>query len=265
MLAGGPLVGRGSLWALAWLRLPGAHLATVRRPSEVHFINVAQPRGLPCAPAACRAPAAAMGDPHEVIMGTRVRVWWPDMNEFYAGTCCGFDETKGKWSIIYDDGDAEQVDLMKEQWEITAQAEQLLSVDDLPLPGEEREHAGKGAKRAREQPSASAAATVAAAATAGRAGKSGGVAVAERENKRRRDGDGGAVAGVPPKPKKPTPASVRAWLESLDMAQYADSFEEHKVEVGQLTQLSYEDLKEVGVGLVGDRHRVWEALLDLAA
>ena len=73
------------------------------------------------------------------------------------------------------------------------------------------------------------------------------------------------MAGVPPKPKKPTPASVRAWLESLDMAQYADSFEEHKVEVGQLTQLSYEDLKEVGVGLVGDRHRVWEALLDLAA
>ena len=54
---------------------------------------------------------------------------------------------------------------------------------------------------------------------------------------------------------------VRQWLDSLDLEQYADAFEENAIEWEQLPKLNRSILKDIGVGAAGHRMK----LLDAAA
>ncbi|XP_077221841.1 sister chromatid cohesion protein PDS5 homolog D-like [Tasmannia lanceolata] len=61
--------------------------------------------------------------PHRVIhldgsiVGSTIKVWWPDDNEFYEGLVSSFDESNGKHTIQYFDDDEEVLLLKDEKWE----------------------------------------------------------------------------------------------------------------------------------------------------
>ncbi|GAB5439481.1 adenylate/guanylate cyclase domain-containing protein [Falsiruegeria mediterranea] len=46
---------------------------------------------------------------------------------------------------------------------------------------------------------------------------------------------------------------IRIWLESMNLGQYADAFEENYVELADLPELSEDDLKELGMAAMGHR------------
>ena len=59
--------------------------------------------------------------------------------------------------------------------------------------------------------------------------------------------------------------SVREWLASLGLPEYADRFAEHRIDFSTLRDLTDEDLKEeLGVVLLGDRRRLLRAIGELA-
>ena len=49
---------------------------------------------------------------------------------------------------------------------------------------------------------------------------------------------------------------VSEWLRGLGLDQYAPAFRENKITPDLLPSLTAEDLRELGVGLVGDRRRL---------
>ena len=55
---------------------------------------------------------------------------------------------------------------------------------------------------------------------------------------------------------------IADWLRSLSLGQYAPAFAE-KDPLGVLPKLTADDLKEIGVAAVGDRHRLLEAIASL--
>jgi class 3 adenylate cyclase/tetratricopeptide (TPR) repeat protein len=57
---------------------------------------------------------------------------------------------------------------------------------------------------------------------------------------------------------------IAAWLEQLDLAKYAPIFTENEVELVDLSELSEDDLKEIGLPL-GPRRRILKALHELHA
>lgn len=58
-------------------------------------------------------------------IGDAIEVFWPDDNEYYAGKVIDYDSSLGISSILYDDGEIEDIDLTKEQWRFI---ENLLNV-----------------------------------------------------------------------------------------------------------------------------------------
>jgi len=59
--------------------------------------------------------------------------------------------------------------------------------------------------------------------------------------------------------------SVREWLASLGLAEYADRFAEHRIDFEILRDLTDEDLKGgIGVVRVGDRRKLLRAIAELA-
>jgi hypothetical protein len=59
--------------------------------------------------------------------------------------------------------------------------------------------------------------------------------------------------------------SVREWLASLGLSEYADRFAEHRIDFSILGDLTDRDLKEeLGVVLLGDRRRLLRAIAKLA-
>ncbi len=59
--------------------------------------------------------------------------------------------------------------------------------------------------------------------------------------------------------------SVREWLASLGLPEYADRFAEHRIDFSTLRNLTDEDLKgELGVVPLGDRRRLLRAIGELA-
>jgi class 3 adenylate cyclase/predicted ATPase len=59
--------------------------------------------------------------------------------------------------------------------------------------------------------------------------------------------------------------SVREWLASLGLSEYADRFAEHRIDFSILRDLTDRDLKEeLGVVLLGDRRRLLRAIAELA-
>ena len=58
--------------------------------------------------------------------------------------------------------------------------------------------------------------------------------------------------------------SIREWLESLGLGEYADAFEREKVTLDDLPELSDSELKDLGLPL-GPRKRILRAAGDLRA
>jgi len=56
---------------------------------------------------------------------------------------------------------------------------------------------------------------------------------------------------------------IERWLQDLGLGQYAEAFREHAVDDAVLPSLTSEDLKDLGVGLVGHRRRILDAAVKL--
>uniref|UniRef100_A0A0D9W6T6 Tudor domain-containing protein n=1 Tax=Leersia perrieri TaxID=77586 RepID=A0A0D9W6T6_9ORYZ len=51
------------------------------------------------------------------LIGSRIKVWWPDDKKFYTGVVHSFDSSSKKHKVVYDDGDIERLLLKKEKWD----------------------------------------------------------------------------------------------------------------------------------------------------
>ncbi|PNT73327.1 hypothetical protein BRADI_2g57070v3 [Brachypodium distachyon] len=51
------------------------------------------------------------------LIGSRIKVWWPDDKKFYNGVVKIFDANSKKHKVVYDDGDIEILLLKDEKWE----------------------------------------------------------------------------------------------------------------------------------------------------
>jgi class 3 adenylate cyclase len=58
---------------------------------------------------------------------------------------------------------------------------------------------------------------------------------------------------------------VAAWLQGLGLERYVPAFLENRIEADILPSLTVEDLKDLGVTLVGDRRRLLDAIAVLGA
>ena len=56
------------------------------------------------------------------------------------------------------------------------------------------------------------------------------------------------------------PTKVTSWLEELGLGQYATAFEENELELDQLTDLSDDDMKDLGVSIMGHRKKLFRAI-----
>ena len=56
---------------------------------------------------------------------------------------------------------------------------------------------------------------------------------------------------------------IGGWLRSLGLEEYETAFRENKVDAAVLPKLTAEDLKDLGIGAVGDRRKLLEAIADL--
>merc|ERR1740138_543148 len=58
----------------------------------------------------------------------------------------------------------------------------------------------------------------------------------------------------------PDTVDISTWLEKRDLGEYAKLFVKHKVDFEVLGDLTYEDIKEMGVVEVGPRRKVFRAI-----
>jgi len=63
--------------------------------------------------------------------------------------------------------------------------------------------------------------------------------------------------------QQPPMPSVRAWLESIGMMQYADLFEQQEIDFDLLTELTDEALQKLGIAVLGHRLRLMKAIATL--
>lgn len=68
------------------------------------------------APADTPPPCAYLA-PAQAAVGRRVRVYWPDEDAWFCGQVTRFDARTGWHSVLYDDGDREQLVLAEERIE----------------------------------------------------------------------------------------------------------------------------------------------------
>ncbi|KAH7688320.1 Tudor/PWWP/MBT domain-containing protein [Dioscorea alata] len=79
------------------------------------------------------------------LVGSKVKVWWPDDNEFYDGTVESFDPVTRRHKVFYEDGDVEMLFLNDERWKLIesssakegGQAKKTLSLEGS-LEGKQR-------------------------------------------------------------------------------------------------------------------------------
>jgi len=64
--------------------------------------------------------------------------------------------------------------------------------------------------------------------------------------------------------QQPPMPSVRAWLESIGLVQYANLFEEQAVDFDLLTELTEGDLQKLGIAMLGHRLRLLKAIAILS-
>jgi hypothetical protein len=56
---------------------------------------------------------------------------------------------------------------------------------------------------------------------------------------------------------------IASWLRSLGLEQYEDAFRKNRIGQDILTSLTAEDLRDLGVTVVGDRRRLLDAIAAL--
>ncbi|XP_031373588.1 titin homolog isoform X2 [Punica granatum] len=79
-----------------------------------------------------RTPAKEASDAKEYgeeLVGTKVKVWWPQDKRFYEGVVNSFDSKKKRHKILYTDGDVETLNLRTQRWGI---------IQDYSVPNEEK-------------------------------------------------------------------------------------------------------------------------------
>src|ERR1700723_3284190 len=57
---------------------------------------------------------------------------------------------------------------------------------------------------------------------------------------------------------------VGGWLRGLGLGQYEEKFRDNKIDADLLPRLTVDDLKDIGVSVVGDRRRLLDAIAALA-
>src|SRR5215472_8431580 len=60
-----------------------------------------------------------------------------------------------------------------------------------------------------------------------------------------------------------TPMDMTEWLRTLGLERYEQAFRENRIEADVLPSLTVEDLRDLGVTLVGDRRRLLDAIAAL--
>ena len=58
---------------------------------------------------------------------------------------------------------------------------------------------------------------------------------------------------------------VGGWLRGLGLGQYEEQFRDNKIDADLLPRLTVDDLKDIGVSVVGDRRRLLDAIAVIAA
>jgi hypothetical protein len=58
---------------------------------------------------------------------------------------------------------------------------------------------------------------------------------------------------------------VAEWLRSLGLEQYAPAFHDNGIDMRVLPNLTADDLKELGIGMLGHRRMLLKAIADLRA
>ncbi|XP_047329519.1 sister chromatid cohesion protein PDS5 homolog C-like isoform X2 [Impatiens glandulifera] len=67
---------------------------------------------------------------NDSLVGSKVKVWWPDDAQFYFGVIDSFDSVKKKHKVLYDDGDEETLILKKERWEFVEDESKTLMEEE---------------------------------------------------------------------------------------------------------------------------------------
>jgi hypothetical protein len=57
---------------------------------------------------------------------------------------------------------------------------------------------------------------------------------------------------------------VGGWLRGLGLGQYEEKFRDNKIDADVLPRLTVDDLKDIGVAVVGDRRRLLDAIAVIA-
>ena len=57
---------------------------------------------------------------------------------------------------------------------------------------------------------------------------------------------------------------VGGWLRGLGLGQYEEQFRDNKIDADLLPRLTVDDLKDIGVSVVGDRRRLLDAIAAIA-
>ena len=58
---------------------------------------------------------------------------------------------------------------------------------------------------------------------------------------------------------------IQHWLEDLGLGEYATAFAENRIDADVLPTLTSDDLKDIGVRMVGDRRKLLNAIADLSS
>ncbi|KAF7094903.1 hypothetical protein CFC21_097177 [Triticum aestivum] len=82
------------------------------------------------------------------LVGRRIKVWWPLDKEFYPGVVKSYDSAKTLHTVLYDDGDMEQLNMAKEKWK-------MIESNGSPMKQQKKDHAGSNQGRAQETKSTS--------------------------------------------------------------------------------------------------------------
>ncbi|CAN1151020.1 Sister chromatid cohesion protein PDS5 homolog C [Linum perenne] len=93
----------------------------------------------------------------EEIVGKRVRVWWPDDQEFYKGTVQSYDPTEKKHEVHYDDNETENLYMKEEKFEFIdresdmededEEAAKLSNPDASEMPAKKKAKSDQSAKK----------------------------------------------------------------------------------------------------------------------
>ena len=59
------------------------------------------------------------------------------------------------------------------------------------------------------------------------------------------------------------PENIARWLEQLGLGEFAAAFAENKIDAETLSELTADDLKELGVAALGDRKKLLKAIAEL--